>query len=212
MTRIFLTQELPAYEGTVPMTKVKDTVEVFTDQFGVPHVFANNEEDLFLAAGYIAARERLFQMSMVLNAVRGELASMLGDEYLSADIYLRTWRIHDISKKITEKMDLETKKIMEAFCQGINIWIDETRDNLPLEFRILGIKPQYWQPSDVVGYARMMAHELQSSWKAEIIYGAVAQFFGMNKLAEIYPGYSETQPTISEHLKKKRPKSFTTKF
>ena len=94
-------------------------------------------------------------------------------------------------------MDLETKKIMESFCQGINLWIDETRDNLPLEFRILGIKPQYWKPSDVVGYARMMAHELQSSWKAEIVYGAVAQFFGMNKLAEIYPGYSETQPTIS---------------
>ena len=206
MTRIFITQELPVYEGTVPMTKIKDTVEVFTDQFGVPHVFANNEEDLFLAAGYIAARERLFQMSMVLNAVRGELASMLGDEYLSADIYLRTWRIHDISKKITEKMDLETKKIMEAFCQGINLWIDETSDDLPLEFRILGIKPQYWKPSDVVGYARMMAHELQSSWKAEIIYGAVAQFFGMNKLAEIYPGYSETQPTISEHLKKEETK------
>ena len=108
MTGIFLTQELPVYEGTVPMTKIKDTVEVFTDQFGVPHIFANNEEDLFLVAGYIAARERLFQMSMVLNSVRGELASMLGDEYLSADIYLRTWRIHDISKKITEKMDLET--------------------------------------------------------------------------------------------------------
>ena len=50
------------------MTKIKDTVEVFTDQFGVPHVFANNEKDLFLVAGYISARERLFQMSMVLNA------------------------------------------------------------------------------------------------------------------------------------------------
>ena len=59
MIRMFFTQELPAYEGIVPMTKIKDTVEVFTDQFGVPHVFANNEKDLFLVAGYISARERL---------------------------------------------------------------------------------------------------------------------------------------------------------
>lgn len=103
MIRIFFTQELPVYEGTFPMTKIKDTVEVFTDQFGVPHIFANNEKDLFLVAGYVSARERLFQMSMVLNAVRGELASVLGDEYLSADIYLRTWRIHDISKKNNRK-------------------------------------------------------------------------------------------------------------
>ena len=54
MIRIFFTQKLPVYEGTFPMTKIKDTVEVFTDQFGVPHVFANNEKDLFLVAGYVS--------------------------------------------------------------------------------------------------------------------------------------------------------------
>ena len=204
ITRVLIYQELPVYEGSITVAGIEDTVEVFTDQFGVPHVFAENEDDLFFTAGYIAARERLFQMSMVSYAVRGELASMLGDEYLATDIYLRTWRIRDVSKKITEAMDVETKKILSSFCKGINVWIDESGDNLPLEFRILGIKPRHWEPSNVVGYARMMAHELQSSWKAEIVYGAVLQYFGVNKLAEIYPEYGDSQPIISEQLKNKK--------
>ena len=78
-------------------------------------------------------------MSMVLNAVRGELASILGDEYLSADIYLRTWRIHAVSKKMTEEMSEDSYNILKAFCVGINLWIDEIKNKLPLEFKILAI-------------------------------------------------------------------------
>ena len=78
---------LPIYEGNITLGGLSDTVSVYTDTFGVPHVFAKNDTDLFFSAGYIAARERLFQMSMVAYAVRGELASALGDKYVSSDIY-----------------------------------------------------------------------------------------------------------------------------
>ena len=97
--KIIIFYELPEYEGTIRIQGIIDTVSVFTDDYGIPHVFAENENDLFIVAGYIAARERLFQMSMVSSAARGELASVMGDDYLSTDIYLRTWRIHAVSKK-----------------------------------------------------------------------------------------------------------------
>ena len=199
--KIIIFYELPEYEGTISIQGIIDTVSVFTDDYGTPHVFAENENDLFIVAGYIAARERLFQMSMVSSAARGELASVMGDDYLSTDIYLRTWRIHAVSKKMTEEMSEDSYNILKAFCVGINLWIDETKNNLPLEFKILGTKPHHWIPSDVVGYARMMAHELQSSWKAEIVYGAVKQYFGEEKLREIYPEYRNSQPTISQNIK-----------
>ena len=102
---------------------------------------------------------------------------------------------------MTEEMSEDSYNILKAFCVGINLWIDETKNNLPLEFKILGIKPHHWIPSDVVGYARMMAHELQSSWKAEIVYGAVKQYFGEEKLRELYPEYRNSQPTISQNIK-----------
>ena len=89
--KIWLNHPLPDYKGekTLPVNK---NVDVFTDDFGVPHIFAENE-DLFFTAGYIAARDRLFQLSMVSLAVNGELASVLGEDYLKTDIYLRTWKI-----------------------------------------------------------------------------------------------------------------------
>ena len=197
---VYIYPPLPAYEGSISLKELSDTVNVYTDDFGVPHIFAKNESDLFLTAGYIAARERLFQMSMVVYAVRGELASALGDEYLSTDIYLRTWRIPTIAKQLSENMYLEERMVLESFCRGINAHIDEAMDDLPVEFKILRIKPPHWKPSDVTGYARMMAHEMQSSWKSEIVYGAIAEYFGMEKLAEIYPGYLPDEPTISQGL------------
>jgi|TARA_Y100000031_G_scaffold142762_1_gene172566 penicillin amidase len=199
--RTYIYPPLPSYEGKISLKGLGDTVNVYTDDFGVPHVFAKNDLDLFLTAGYIAARERLFQMSMVAYAVRGEIASALGDEHLSSDIYLRTWRIPTVAKQLAENMYPEERRILEAFCRGINAQIDEAMNDLPVEFKILRIKPPYWKPSDVTGYARMMAHEMQSSWKPEIVYGAIAEYFGREKLNEIYPGHLPGEPTISKGLK-----------
>ena len=189
---------LPPYQGELPLSGLKSPVDVFTDEFGVPHVFANNEDDLFFTAGYLAGRERLFQLSTVALAVRGELASALGDQYLGSDIYLRTWRIHDIAKKMVESMEPKNKRIFESFCDGINYRIDEIKKDAPIEFKILGIDPPYWDPSIVAGYARMMAHEMQGAWEPEIVYGAVASYFGEEKLADLIPGYDEDKPTIVE--------------
>ena len=196
---------LPSYQGELTLSGLKSPVDVFTDEYGVPHVFAENEDDLFFTAGYLSGRERLFQLSTVALAVRGELSSALGDQYLGSDIYLRTWRIHNIAKQMVKSMEPKNKRIFESFCDGINYRIDEIKNDAPIEFKILGIDPPYWDPSIVAGYARMMAHEMQGSWEPEIVYGAVASYFGEDKLADLIPGYDKDKPTIAEtslkHLK-----------
>jgi penicillin amidase len=197
---------LPPYQGELSLSGLKSSVDVFTDEFGVPHVFADNEDDLFFTAGYLSGRERLFQLSIVALAVRGELSSALGDQYLGSDIYLRTWRIHDVAKKMVESMEPKNKRIFESFCNGINYRIDEIKNDAPIEFKILGIDPPYWDPSIVAGYARMMAHEMQGAWEPEIVYGAVASYFGEDKLADLIPGYNKDKPTISQNsLKRLKP-------
>ena len=111
---------LPVYEGRKTLPGLQEPVDVYTDSYGVPHIFAENEQDLFFSAGYIAARDRLFQISMVAYAVRGELAFALGNDLISSDIYLRTRRIHDTGKKLTNVMDKDTYRIIDDFCKGIN--------------------------------------------------------------------------------------------
>jgi len=188
---------LPQYAGEKTLPGLKANVDIYTDPYGVPHVFAKNEDDLFFTAGYIAASERLFQLSTVALSVRGELASALGDDLLGSDIYLRTWRIHATAKKMINAMAPDNRRIFEFFCKGINSRIDEVKNDPPIEFKILGIDPPYWDPSIVAGYARMMAHEMQGAWEPEIVYGAVASYFGEEKLAELIPGYSANLPIIA---------------
>lgn len=195
---------LPATEGVVALEPLINTVDVFTDEYGVPHVFAENEKDLFFTAGYIAARDRLFQLSMVALAVKGELASVLGEKYVKTDIYLRTWRIHDTAKKLVENMRPKNRVVFKAFCEGINYRINEIRGDPPVEFKILNMEAPLWDPTIVAGYARMMAHEMSSSWQPEIVFGAVQSFFGNEKLNELIPDEKVDLPTIAHNKIDKR--------
>mgnify|MGYP002821790377 CR=1 FL=1 len=189
---------LPTYSGEITLPTIQKEVEVYTDTYGVPHIFAENEKDLFFVAGYIAARERLFQLSMVALAVKGELASILGDSYIKTDVYLRTWRIEKVAVQLVKAMDPKNKIIFESFCEGINYWIKESKNDLPIEFKILGMEPLFWDPVIVAGYTRMMAHEMSGSWKPEIVFGAIAEYFGESKLLELIPGGEYDLPSIAK--------------
>ena len=120
----WLRHPLPVIKGTHPISVLSKKVDIYTDKYGVPHIFAENEQDLFFAAGYIAARDRLFQLSLVSLAVRGGLSSVLGPKYLEKDIYFRTWKIHETAKTLVKNMDARNKVIFEDFCKGINFRID----------------------------------------------------------------------------------------
>jgi len=192
---------LPKYSGHVSLDGLNKSVDIYTDTYGVPHIIAQNEEDLFYAAGYYAARDRLFQMSVVNYSVRGELSYAFGDELIKSDVYLRTWRIHDTAKKLVGELNKETVDLIGAFCAGINYRIKEVHNDLPIEFKITGMKPPVWSPAIVTGYSRMMAREMSSSWKPEIVFGAIENYFGKDKLSEIYPFYSDDHPTIADKNK-----------
>ena len=197
LTNTWLHPPKPKYEGEIKVESLNKVVKVYTDSYGVPHIFAENEQDLFFTAGYLSARERLFQLSTVALAVKGELGSVFGNDLLKTDIYLRTWRIHSMGRKMVANMDPKNRQIFKNFCDGINYHIDEAIKDLPIEFKILGFKPSYWDPSIVAGYARMMAHEMQGSWKAEVIFGAINNYFGKDKLLEIIPDLKLDHPTIA---------------
>ena len=97
---------LPKYKGHISIGGLNKAVDIYTDNYGVPHIFAQNEEDLFYAAGYFAARERLFQMSIVNYSVRGELAYALGDEIDEATKEARYSRLTQLQERIaTEAND-----------------------------------------------------------------------------------------------------------
>ncbi|MFQ6615208.1 MAG: penicillin acylase family protein [Fidelibacterota bacterium] len=188
---IYLDYPLPQYEGELTLGDLERPVEVFFDDYGVPHVYADNEHDLFLAAGYIAARERLFQMTVNAAAVQGKLAELFGEDALAEDIYLRTWGIPKMARILADSMAPEARTISGYFCDGINAYIDEVKGKLPVEFKLLGIQPLRWEPAHVAGMVRLMGHNLTSSWKPEIVLGQVATIFDEKKAREVWPAHPE---------------------
>lgn len=194
---LYLDYPVPQYEGEMVLDGLTESVEVYFDDYAVPHVYAQNEHDLFYASGYIAARERLFQMTVTAAAVEGRLSELFGEQSVPDDIYLRTWGIPRMATILAENMHPDAKTISTHFCDGINAYIDAAGHDLPIEFKLLRIEPLKWSPVDVVGFVRLMGHNLTFSWQPEIILGQVAYMFGEERLRQLWPYQPDDHPLIS---------------
>lgn len=182
-------------EGRLTLSALKAPVEVIFDNYAVPHVYAENEHDLFYAGGYLMAAERLFQMDMFNRAVQGRLAEM-DASLVAADRYLRMWGFHRIGRRIAAAMDPETRQLLMWSCQGINDFIRTHRDRLPLEFQLVGHEPLEWDPAVVAGFTRLMAHELHQSWYLELLIGQLVDALGEELVRDVFPAYPNDKPFV----------------
>ena len=128
-------------------------VQILKDKWGISHIYAKNENDLFFAQGYNAARDRLFQMEMSRRRAEGTMAEILGPKEINRDIGARQFLYRgDLDQELTVYHP-HGRAIFESFVKGINAYIDETVKNpnlLSPEFAMLGIKPQHWVLRDAV--------------------------------------------------------------
>lgn len=189
------------YEGTISDLDVEDTVEVYFDDYGVPSVFASNDSDMFKAAGYIGARDRLFQMSFMKYAYKGQLSLVLNDSLFAEDTFLRTLGFEKIAKETLEKVPSSTLQHLEDTCFGINAYVQTlSPEDYPLEFKLIGVeKLPIFEPLDIVALSTMMAWELQGGWDSELFFGAINEQLGSDYLNEILPSYNDSFITIASN-------------
>src|SRR5438105_5552961 len=138
---------------TVSVTGLTEPVEVLRDRWGINHIYAKNEHDLFFAQGYAAARDRLFQFELWRRQATGTVAEILGPKELKRDIGSR---LHRFRGDLTTELNWyhpHGEAIITAYVAGVNAYIAEALRNpasLPVEFSILGIRPAPWTPDVVV--------------------------------------------------------------
>lgn len=159
---------------SVVVPGLRQSVEVLTDRWGVPHVYAAHTDDLFFAQGYIAAKERLFQLDLWRRRGLGRLAQALGPRYVEQDRAARLFLYRgDLAHEWRSYGD-GAQRTAERFTAGINAFIDQTRQDprhLPLEFTLLGYRPEHWDASDVV---RIRSHGLFRNLQSEVARASVA--------------------------------------
>jgi len=139
------------YNVTVKGLKVP--VEVLRDQWGVNHIYATNQHDLFFAQGYTAVKDRLFQFEVWRRQATGTVAEILGPDELKRDTGTRLFKFRGDLKKELNHYHPQGEAIINAYVAGVNAYIDEALrqpDKLTVEFKLLGIKPGKWTPEVVI--------------------------------------------------------------
>lgn len=153
-TSVFLCKPLYAQHNKKVIVKgLKDSVRVHTDNWGINHIYANNEYDLFFTQGYTAAKDRLFQFEMWRREATGTVSEILGPSELKRDIGLRLLKYRGDLKKDLAYYHPNGQSIINAYVDGVNAYIDEinqTPELLPIEFKKLKIKPQKWTVEIVI--------------------------------------------------------------
>jgi penicillin G amidase len=146
---------------------LKQPVEIITDQWGVPHIYAQNEADLFFSQGFYAARDRLFQFEIWRRQATGTVAEILGPREIDRDRGARLFQFRGNMDQELAHYHPRGKTIVESFVAGVNAFIKETEANpalLPPEFAMLGIKPAYWTPWVVVSRHQGLLENLSDEW------------------------------------------------
>src|SRR5688572_21421676 len=144
-------QSLAKIDGQLTAAGLQKPVEVIRDKWGIPHIYAQNVDDLFFAQGYVMAQDRLWQMEWWRRQREGRLAEILGPAAIERDRQARLTRFRGpFDEREWTSYHPEGKRLFSAYVKGINAYIAENAGNLPLEFKLTGTRPEPWTPETVL--------------------------------------------------------------
>jgi len=190
---------LPRLDGKVRVAGLSAPVTVIRDAHGAPTIDAANFDDLFFAQGYVTAQDRLFQMDGMRRFAGGELAEILGGDFVKHDRQQRILGLRMMAKKSAENAPPETRAHFEAYARGVNAYIETHRDRLPLEFRILRYSPKPWTPEDSMVIGMQMVEDLSTSPRHALMREKILAKLGPELTADLYVNSSwhDRPPTVA---------------
>ncbi|HMC30109.1 MAG TPA: penicillin acylase family protein, partial [Candidatus Angelobacter sp.] len=209
---------LAQLDGTVTLAGLQAPVSVIRDEHGVPHITAASLADLFFAQGYVTAQDRLWQMDLTRRAVGGGMAEIFPassgpaqpvsrataavrprQTWVDYDKQQRTLRLRAVAEHVAQQLPPRDRAFFEAYAKGVNAYIDQHRENLPIEFRILGYKPQAWTVTDSLLIGIGMSQLLNPQFETEYWREKIGAKLSPELMADLYPPDSwRDRPPASE--------------
>ncbi len=199
----FLSQSKPDYQGEVPLEGLHKTVEVYYDEWGIPHIFAQNEHDVYLALGYVHAQDRLFQMEMLRRVGGGRLAEIFGPDLVPTDRFMRTIGINEVAKSSAEAYFSHQsaegyQQGALAYLKGVNYFLHHGKT--PPEYSILGIPKEDFTPADLFRIVGYMGFSFNSAVRTDPLMTKIAQTLGAEYLGSLQLETTPDNTTIPTHF------------
>lgn len=141
-------RRVPATQGTARVSGLHGAVGLTRDRFGIPHVQAKTDADLFFGFGYATAQDRLFQLDFLRRRASGRLAEILGPEAVESDRLYRTLGLKQVAEREWAALPAATRDLTSSYTAGINALREASRHLPPVEFDLLGYRPEPWTPLD----------------------------------------------------------------
>lgn len=199
-------------DGELSLKNLKAKVTVVRDDYGIPHIVAENTTDAFRALGFVIASERLFQMEMQRRVANGELSELFGPNMLATDKLFRSLGIKPsmermLQNKIQNKtLDLKMWAEIEAFYDGVNQF--QATRKLPLEFSLLGIKPRPFSALDGYAFIGLMSFSFGVATSQEPLMSKLRARLGRELSNELR---NELTPFETEQVEKEKSEALKSK-
>lgn len=182
----FFLRPLPQIDGVASLPGLQNQVTVERDIWGIPHVRATSLADMAEAQGYVMAQDRLWQMDLLRRVARGQLSEIVGSAAIPLDKQFRLLRFAPAAERDVALFDDESRTVMEAYSRGVNRFMEQHRNNLPVEFKLLKYHPSPWQPSDSLAIAGYMYETLTDTWQDELDRAQVIARVGADKAKDLF--------------------------
>jgi penicillin G amidase len=179
-----LRKSLPQTRGMLTLSALHQPVEVLRDRWGVPHIYAQNTHDLFVAQGFVHAQDRLWQMESQRRLGFGRLAELIGKRAIDTDRYMRILGLGRAAQQDVAHLSDEARTTIEAYVRGVNAFITQNRTKLPPEFMLLRHVPEHWQIVDVLVWGKVMALSLSGNWSQEVLRAQMIAQVGSARAAQ----------------------------
>ena len=177
------------FSADLKFPHLKGKVSVYFDEKLIPHVFAAQENDVYFVQGYLHAKFRLFQMELQTNVAAGRAAEMVGEVALKHDREFRRLGMVYAAEKALKEMEQNdtTKSSCDAYTAGVNAYINTlTESTLPVEYKLLGIKPEKWSNLKIALFLKLMSNDL-AGHDNDFEMTNAKQFFSKTDFDLLYP-------------------------
>ncbi|MEE2658706.1 MAG: penicillin acylase family protein [Candidatus Latescibacterota bacterium] len=180
---------LPDVESTLEFDDLKAAVTVYRDPWGIPHVHAESEADLFFAQAYVTAQDRLWHMDADRHRALGRWSEFVGERGVAQDRLLRSAGMGRTAMLDLETCSAESRVMLNAYTAGINAYL-AGGDPLPIEYQLLGAEPEPWESWHCLAVYKMR-NTLLGTFEPKLFRSRLARLIAPEKLARLIPGYPE---------------------
>lgn len=204
----------PDYDESRAFQSLEKEAEVYYDQFGVPHIYAQSDADAYHILGYVHAKDRLWQMEILRRIAPGRLSEILGEATISTDRFFKHLQLSETSAQAVEEFDTkhndEIKVLVAQYLEGINQFI--ASGNIPIEYKILGIKPDPFSVEDIYNVMGYMAFSFAMAHKTEPVATYILEKLGADYLKDLNVHVDTTSEMIKSYDIVSDPKALSSFF